>query len=62
MDQLRTRFDIGVSTMIIILALFIVILMIGEMDARDQERHEEFYCAMVAEGSWPAYNEDIDCD
>jgi len=50
-----------IQVLVLILSLLLLVSMISELDARDQERHEEFYCAMVAEGSWPAYNKEVDC-
>lgn len=52
----------SISQLIVIVNVTIALFIVGAMDARDQERHEEFYCAMVNEGSWKPYNEKIDCD
>lgn len=34
----------------------------GKMQYEDVLAEEAHYCAMVAEGYWPAYDETIDCE
>lgn len=35
--------------------------LVGGMDLQDKLESTAFYCDMTAEGSWPAYDEAIDC-
>ena len=35
--------------------------MVGSFDYQDAQASEQFYCAMVQERTWPAYNSAIDC-
>lgn len=35
--------------------------LVGGMDLQDAKQSEAFYCDMVAEGTWPAYDKAIDC-
>ena len=34
----------------------------GNSDYEDALKQEAHYCEMVKTGSWPAYNESIDCE
>lgn len=36
--------------------------LVGGMDYQDDVESEAFYCDMVAEGSWPAYDKAIECE
>jgi hypothetical protein len=48
---------------IIAIALFVgCIGAVGRMDFDDHIAQQEHYCKMVAEGVWPAYNQNINCD
>lgn len=40
-----------------VIALF---AMVADMNTSDQEQQERLYCAMVAEGTWPDYNENYE--
>ena len=43
-------------------AAFAVLLgMAGSFDYQEEKASEHLYCAMVQEGTWPAYNNSIDC-
>ena len=35
--------------------------LIGNADYEDEMAQNELYCEMVSEGSWPAYDESIEC-
>ena len=35
--------------------------MVGSFDYQDAQANEQIYCTMVQEGSWPAYDNSIDC-
>ena len=36
-------------------AIITALAFLGNADATEQEREQERYCQMVAEGAWPAY-------
>lgn len=35
--------------------------MVGSFDYQDAQANQALYCAMVQEGTWPAYDNSIDC-
>ena len=35
--------------------------MVGSFDYQDAQANEQFYCTMIQEGTWPAYDNSIDC-
>ena len=35
--------------------------LVVSFDYQDAQASEQLYCAMVQEGSWPAYDNSIDC-
>ena len=43
-------------------AVFTVLFgMVGSFDYQEAQDSEQIYCTMVQEGTWPAYNNSIDC-
>ena len=48
--------------LIILGAVFAVLFgMVGSFDYQDAKDGEQIYCTMVQEGTWPAYDNSIDC-
>ena len=45
-----------------LVGLFVVLGLVGTADLEDAQRDEALYCAFVADGTWPAYNPEIDCN
>ena len=43
-------------------ALIVVLGLVGTADLEDAQRDEALYCKFVADGTWPAYNSEIDCE
>ena len=43
-------------------ALIVVLGLVGTADLEDAQRDEALYCLFVADGTWPAYNSEIDCE
>lgn len=41
--------------------LTLAFLAAGNADYSDEMDQQDIYCAMVSEGSWPAYDKSIDC-
>lgn len=35
--------------------------MVGSFDYHEEKASEQLYCAMIQEGTWPAYDNSIDC-
>ena len=47
----------------IILGLILVAMAwLGNADAKDEQREQDRYCEMVAEGTWPAYRGTEGCE
>jgi hypothetical protein len=36
-------------------ALLLAMALLGNADAKDEQRQQDRYCEMVASGAWPAY-------
>lgn len=36
--------------------------LVGDMDLQNEIESEAFYCDMVAQGNWPAYDKAIECE
>jgi len=44
------------------LGLFVVLGLVGTADLEDAQRDEALYGEFVADGTWPAYNPEINCN
>ena len=44
------------------LGLFVVLGLVGTAYLEDAQRDEALYCEFVADGTWPAYNPEINCN
>ena len=44
------------------ITLALLLLCVGTMDARDQDKEAQDYCAMVRSGAWPDYRNDVSCE
>ena len=44
------------------LALIVALGLVGTADLEDAQRDEALYCKFVADGTWPAYNSEINCN
>jgi len=44
------------------LFLIAAIAAVSEMDYEDAQMEHDYYCAMVAEGHWPEYRTDVNCN
>lgn len=47
---------------LLIIALLLAYALVSSSDYSDELNEENIYCEMVAEGHWPAFNKNIDCD
>tara|TARA_R110000868_G_scaffold259066_1_gene516798 strand:+ start:985 stop:1146 length:162 start_codon:yes stop_codon:yes gene_type:complete len=48
-----------------LLALALIVVGLGaagKADIQEAQRHASQYCLFVADGTWPAYNSEIDCN
>ena len=45
-----------------VFAVVIIFGLAGSADYEDQKAEAEYYCAMVFNGYWGAYNKSIDCE
>tara|TARA_R110000803_G_scaffold21423_1_gene53981 strand:- start:12 stop:254 length:243 start_codon:yes stop_codon:yes gene_type:complete len=45
-----------------LVGLLVVLGLVGTADLEDAQRDEALYCEFVADGTWPAYNSEIDCN
>ena len=43
-------------------ALIVAFGLVGTADLEDAQRDEALYCEFVADGTWPAYNPEINCN
>ena len=43
-------------------ALIVAFGLVGTADLKDAQRDKALYCKFVADGTWPAYNSEIDCN
>lgn len=43
-------------------ALVAALGLAGTSDLEEAQRHADQYCQFVADGTWPAYNSEIDCN
>lgn len=43
-------------------ALIVALGLVGTADLKDAQRDEALYCKFVADGTWPPYNSEIDCN
>ena len=48
---------------LVVLGVIFAVLfgMVGSFDYQDAQANEQIYCTMVQEGTWPAYDNSIDC-
>lgn len=47
----------NILTVVVILAVFALVLLVGTMDATDAEQEQEMYCEYVRDGVWPDYKQ-----
>ena len=45
-----------------LVGLIVALGLVGTADLEDAQRDEALYCLFVADGTWPAYNSEIDCE
>ena len=45
-----------------LVGLLVVLGLVGTADLEDAQRDEALYCEFVADGTWPAYNPEINCN
>ena len=43
-------------------AVVVAFVIMGTIDAEEQERAAAKYCDMVEQGAWGAYREDVSCE
>jgi hypothetical protein len=43
-------------------ALVAALGLVGNADLEEAQRHADQYCQFVADGTWPPYNPDINCE
>ena len=43
-------------------ALVAALGLVGNADLEEAQRHADQYCQFVADGTWPAYDPDINCN
>ena len=58
LPAIATRLNAAFAIIILLLALGLV----GQSDYEDELAAERHYCNMVEEGTWPAFNPDVNCD
>lgn len=47
---------------LVLSALVAALGLAGKADLEEAQRHADQYCQFVADGTWPAYNPDINCE
>ena len=57
MSKTSKRYAIAIAVL-----LTCAVIQVGTMDYEDAVASDTYYCGMVREGYWPAYNERIDCE
>jgi hypothetical protein len=45
-----------------LVGLLVVLGLVGTADLEDAQRQADQYCQFVADGTWPPYNPDINCE
>jgi hypothetical protein len=53
---------VDLNKAIAIAATILVLGLVGTADYEEEKRSNEFYCKMVAEGTWPNFNPETQCD
>ena len=43
-------------------ALIVALGLVGTADLEDAQRDEALYCKFVADGTWPDYDDEINCE
>ena len=51
-----------IKSYLVLAVLVVAFGLAGNADKEEAERHAEQYCEFVADGTWPPYNPDINCE